>query len=203
MSFISKTVFRPIAGKSAVAQERVKRLAAGVARAGGRTRVANVLMGEGAPEIHLYGSFETMEAYGKASIAMYADADFKAVRAEAEKEPASHWEGPEVWRTVFGGPQLNFPVMLQREYDIDRPQLKNALALLPEVQALRPDRPVIGVVPVIADDMARLMIGYYANSLADLGDMIDRVGMSDAFQAITMRAAEFGTLMRARVLVNI
>ena len=62
---------------------------------------------------------------------------------------------------------------------------------------------MIGVVPVIADDMARLMIGYYANSLADLGDMIDRVGMSDAFQAITMRAAEFGTLMRARVLVNI
>jgi hypothetical protein len=93
--------------------------------------------------------------------------------------------------------------MLQREYQIDRRNLKSALAMLPEVQALAPDRPVIGLVPVVSDDMGRLLVGYYASSLVDLGERIDRVGMSDAFQAIVARAAEFGTLTKARAIVNV
>ena len=61
---------------------------------------------------------------------------------------------------------------------------------------------MIGVVPMISSDMARLMVGYYANSLPDLGEGVDSVGMSEAFQAIVLRAAEFGSLTRARVVVN-
>ena len=59
---------------------------------------------------------------------MSADPDFAALRNESETDPASHWEGPEVWRTVFGEPQLAFPVMLQREYTIDRRHLSRAVA---------------------------------------------------------------------------
>jgi len=51
--------------------------------------------------------------------------------------------------------------------------------------------------------MGRLMVGYYATSLVDLGEKIDRVGMSEAFQAIVVRAAELGTLARSRVVVNV
>jgi hypothetical protein len=75
--------------------------------------------------------------------------------------------------------------------------------LLPEVQALRPDRPVIGVLPVVSNDMSRIMVGYYAASLVDLGQMIDSTGLSEAFQAIVVRAAAFGTLARARVIMNV
>jgi len=202
MTVISKRVFRPMGGKVGLAHERIKRLAGVLTRAGGRVRVAMVAWGDGARDIHMYGTFANMEAGGKAAEAMSADPDFAALRRESETDPASHWEGPEVWRTVFGEPQPGFPVMLQREYTIDRRRIANAVALLPEVQALRSDRPVIGVVPVISSDMARIMIGYYANSLVDLGEGIDRVGMSEAFQAIVLRAAEFGSLTKARVIVN-
>jgi len=144
-----------------------------------------------------------MEAGAKAFTALVADPDGVKLRAESANDPASQWEGPEIWRTVFGEPRLDFPVMMQREYEIDRRNLKHAVAMLPEVQALQPDRPVIGVIPVVSSDMSRLMVGYYASSLVDLGEKIDRVGMSEAFQAIVARAAEFGTLKRARVIANV
>ena len=125
------------------------------------------------------------------------------MRAESEDDPSSEWEGPEVWRTVYGKPRPDYPVMLQREYNIDRRNLKRALVLLPEIQALDSAMPIIGVIPVVSGDMGRLMVGYYAKSLVDLGEAIDRVGMSDAFQAIVVRAAELGTLTKARAVVNL
>lgn len=203
MTVVSKRVFRPIPGKTALAHSRIKRLSEVLTRVGGRVRVCTVAWGDGARDVHLYGSFQNMEAGAKAFAAMIEDPEGVKLRTESENDPASEWEGPEVWRTVFGEPQPNYPVMLQREYQIDRRNLKSAVAMLPEVQALAPDRPVIGLVPVVSDDMGRLLVGYYASSLVDLGERIDRVGMSDAFQAIVARAAEFGTLTKARAIVNV
>jgi hypothetical protein len=203
MTVISKRAFRPITGKAAVAQQRVKRLAEILARAGGRTKVATVAWGDGARDLHLYGVFQNVEAGAKVFAAMMDDPDSAKLREESENDPASHWEGQEVWRTVFGEPRPGFPVLLQREYQMDRRNLTRAVELLPEVQALQTDRPILAVVPVISGDMARFMVGYYATSLADLGERIDRIGMSPAFQEIVVRAAEFGTLAKARVLVNL
>jgi hypothetical protein len=203
MTIISKRVFRPIPGKVGLTRERIRRLSAVIKRAGGGVRIADVVWGDGARDIYLYGVYESMEAGGKAATAMLDDPDFVALRAESENDPAWHWEGPEVWRTVFGAPRPDFPVTLQRDYQVDRRYLKDATALLPEVQALRTDRPVIAVVPVISGDMGRLVIGYYASSLVDLGEGIDRVGFSEAFQAIVVRATEFGSPAKSRVLSNI
>ena len=203
MTVISKRVFRPLPGKGEVALSRIKRLGEALARAGGRVRLCAVAWGDGARDIHLYGVFPNMEAGGKAFSTLMADPEGAKLRAESETDPASVWEGPEVWRTVFGEPQPQFPIILQREYQIDRRNLKRAVEMLPEVQALRPDRPVLGIVPVVSSDMARLMVGYYGTSLADIGEGIDRVGLSEAFQAIVVRAAELGTLTRARVVMNI
>ena len=203
MTVISKRVFRPMPGKAAVAHSRIKRLGEVLTRNGGRIRICIVAWGDGAREVHLYGAFQNMEAGAKAFTALLEDPDGVKLRAESENDPASQWEGPEIWRTVFGEPRPDFPVMMQREYQIDRRHLKQAVAMLPEVQALQPDSPVIGVVPVVSGDMGRLMVGYYATSLVDLGEKIDRVGMSEAFQAIVVRAAELGTLARSRVVVNV
>jgi hypothetical protein len=145
MSVISKRVFRPIPGKTALAHSRIKRLSDVLTRGGGRVRICTVAWGDGARDVHLYGSFQNMEAGAKAFSALIADPEGLKLREESENDPSSHWEGPEVWRTVFGDVRPDFPVMLQREYQMDRRSLKQALAMLPEVQALRPDRPVIGV----------------------------------------------------------
>jgi len=203
MTVISKRVFRPLPGKATLLIERVRRLSEIMTRAGGRMRLTSVAWGDGARDIHLYGVFENIEAGGKTATAVNADPAFVALRTESEKEPASNWEGPEVWRCVYGEPQPSFPILLQREYEVDRRNLKSALALLPEVQALQGDRPVLGVVPAISGDMGRLMVVYYATSLIDLGARMDRIGPSEAFQAILVRAAEFGKLTKSRVLTNI
>jgi hypothetical protein len=203
MTVISRRAFRPFPGKAALAQSRIKRLGDLLASGGGRIRIAAVAWGDGARDLHLYGIFPNHEAGAKAFEAAYAHPEGQKLRAESESDPASVWEGPEVWRSVYGEPQPNFPVLLQREYQLDRRNLKHMVELCPEVQALLPDRPVLGVVPVISGDMARFMAVYYAKSLTDLGEMIDKVGMSDAFQAIVVRAAEFGTLTKSRAVVTL
>ena len=120
MTVVSKRVFRPIPGKTALAHSRIKRLSEVLTRVGGRVRVCTVAWGDGARDVHLYGSFQNMEAGAKAFAAMIEDPEGVKLRTESENDPASEWEGPEVWRTVFGEPQPNYPVMLQREYRIDR-----------------------------------------------------------------------------------
>jgi hypothetical protein len=203
MSFISKIVFRPLPGKTGVANERIQRLSEISTRAGARVRVARVVWGDGAGLIQFLSSYASMAAGAKAVTALYADPAYAEMRAQHEKEPSVSWEGPEIWRSVFGEPQPNYPVMLQREYELDRRHLKSALALLPEIQATQGDSPVVAVVPVIAGDMARLMVAYYAPSLVEAGERMDRTAASEAFQAIVLRAAEFGKLTRSRLLVNI
>ena len=113
---------------------------------------------------------------------------------------------------------LNFlsqalPLMLQlggrltRKVFDDQPEVnllhshpEQSSYLLPEVQALRPEMPIVAVVPVISGDMARFVVGYYLKSLDDLGETIDNLGFSDAFQAIAARAAELGELSKSRVV---
>lgn len=203
MTFISGTTFTPIPGKTALSHERIRRLGEIIARAGGRTRIATVAWGDGARNVHLYGVSPTMKANAEVFAAVNADPAFAALRAESEKEPASHWEGPEVWRCVFGEPQPNYPVLLQREYEVDRRHLKTMIGLMSEAQSLQGERPALAVVPAFSGEMSRLMVVYYATSLVDAGERIDRIGGSEAFQALLARAAEFGRLTKARLLVNI
>jgi hypothetical protein len=200
MTVISKRVFRPLPGKASLSHDRVRRLAEIITRAGGRVRTTDVVWGDGAREIHLYGVFPNIEEGGKTWTKLAADPAFTALRSEGEKDPASSWEGPEVWRCVFGEPQSKFPVILQREYEMDRRGLKSAIALLPEVQALH--NYILALIPIISGDMGRFMVAYYAESLIDLGQHMDRIGTSDAFQSILVRAAEHGKLMRSRVLLD-
>jgi len=202
MTVISQRTFRPLPGKTAVLRERVHRLAEIMTRCGARTRIAHVAWGDGARDIHLYGVFDTVEAGAAMAAKMAADPVATALQAEVEKEPASVWEGPHVWRVAYGATKPDFPVILQREYEVDRRHLRSALALMPDVQALMPDVPMLAIVPVIAGDMGRLMIGYYAQSLVEMGKRIDQIGASEAFQSILVRAAEHGRLITSRVIVN-
>jgi hypothetical protein len=132
-----------------------------------------------------------------------ADPAFAALRAESEQEPAARWEGPELWRTVYGEAKPDYPVLVQREYQMDRRHLKAAMALLPEVQKAVGDTPMVALVPTISSAMARFMVVYYAKSLIEVGQNMDKLATSEAFQSILVRAAETGTLTKARVLATI
>jgi len=75
MTVISKRVFRPLPGKAALAQSRVRRLSETIARLGGSVRVATVAWGDGARDLHLYGVFESMQAGAKVFSALAGDSE--------------------------------------------------------------------------------------------------------------------------------
>ncbi len=203
MTVVSTTIFHPIPGKAAKSLERIRRTAEILTRAGARARVANVAWGDGAGDIHLYGIVENSETAAKVTAAFYADPAFAALRAETEQEQTSRWEGPEFWRTIFGEVKPGYPVLVQREYQMDRRHLKSAMALLPEVQKVVGETPVIALVPTLSSDMARMMVVYYAKSLLEVGQSMDMLATSEAFQSILVRAAETGKLTKSRALVTV
>lgn len=187
-------------GKSDLALARVKEFGEIMTRAGGRVRVAKVIFGHGAGEIHLFCAFDDFAHGTKAATAMAADPAMAALMAEREKNPAGNLMGPEVWRTIFGEPAQK-PVLLQREYQIERKNLKDAVKLLPEIaNVMGSSNPVMANVPVFSGDLARMMVVYYADSLTHLGETVDKIGMSEAFQSIVDKASEHGKLSNSRVL---
>jgi hypothetical protein len=203
MSITSRRVVTPIAGKSALAIERSKRLVAILTRAGAAARVARVAVGDGAGNLEVYARFANFSAGTQAMQTMAADPEFKAFNEEREKEPAATVSGPYVYRTVYGEPTAQ-PVLLQRIYKLPRSHLRNMLALFPEVRALFDNSVGIsGVIPVFAPDMDSLGIVYYNDSLDSMGRVLDTIGLSEGFQNIVTKAAQYATLVAARVLTVI
>ena len=199
MTIISRRIATPMSGKSQLAHQRISALGDAMTRAGARVRIARVLFGEGAGSVHVYGSFDTFKDGTQTSEKMVKDPLFIQLRADADADRAATWQGPEVFRTVYGEPS-KYPVIVQREYQVARAHLKEALALLPEIEALNPATPMMAVVPVFAGDLARLLVVYYAQSLDDMSDYLDTTGSTKEFQALVLRAHAFGELKQSRVL---
>ena len=96
----------------------------------------------------------------------------------------------------------NYPIVMQREYRLPRENLQDALSLLPEIEKLGKshDFKMMAIVPVIADDLGRMVVAYYNKTMEDLGKTIDEVGMSEKFQKIVAKANTLGTLEKSRVV---
>ena len=70
-------------------------------------------------------------------------------------------------------------------------------------QRQKEDSKMLALRPIIADKMDTLFVVYYYSSIASMGEIIDRVGMSEEFQKIVNEASEYGTLTTSNVLINI
>ena len=192
----------PTVGKTELATSRVRTMAGIVATAGARVRIGQVVAGEGAGCIQLYAAFPDFVSIHKATITIAADPARVKLLHERETNPAGEVVGPDVYRTVFGDVAPDYSVIMQREYRVPRENLQNALSLLPEIEELGKshDYKMMAVVPVIADDLGRLIVAYYSRTMEDLGRTIDEVGMSEQFQKIVTKANTFGTLEKSRVV---
>ena len=202
MTVISVRKMTPIVGKTELATSRVRAMAGIVARAGARVRIGQVVAGEGAGSMHLYAAFEDFSSISRATLTIASDPARATLLHERELNPAGEVVGPEVYRTVFGDVAPDYPVIMQREYKLPRENLQNALSLLPEIEKLGKshDFKMMAVVPVIADDLGRMVVAYYSKTMEDLGRTIDEVGMSEEFQKIVTKANTFGTLEKSRVV---
>ena len=202
MTVISVRRMTPQIGKTELATSRVRTMAGIVATAGGRVRIGQVVAGEGAGCMQLYAAFTDFASISKATLAIAADPARVKLLHERELNPAGEVVGPEVYRTVFGDVAPDYPVIMQREYKLPRENLQNALSLLPEIEKLGKshDFKMMAVVPVIAEDLGRMVVAYYSKTMEDLGRTIDEVGMSEEFQKIVIKANTFGALEKSRVV---
>ena len=202
MTVISVRRMTPQIGKTELATSRVRAMAGIVATAGGRVRIGQVVAGEGAGSMQLYAAFTDFASISKATLAIAADPARLKLLHERELNPAGEVVGPEVYRTVFGDVAPDYPVIMQREYRLPRENLQNALSLLPEIEKLGKshDFKMMAVVPVIANDLGRMVVAYYSKTMEDLGRTIDEVGMSEEFQKIVTKANTFGVLEKSRVV---
>ena len=202
MTVISVRRMTPQIGKTELATSRVRAMAGIVATAGGRVRIGQVVAGEGAGSMQCYAAFTDFASISTATLAIAADPARVKLLHERELNPAGEVVGPEVYRTVFGDVAPDYPVIMQREYRLPRENLQNALSLLPEIEKLGKshDFKMMAVVPVIADDLGRMVVAYYSKTMEDLGRTIDEVGMSEEFQKIVTKANTFGVLEKSRVV---
>ena len=110
--------------------------------------------------------------------------------------------GPEVYRTVYGDLASDYPVVMQREYSVPQGNLGEVLAILPDIENLGKyhDYKLAAVVPVIANELGRMVVLYYYKTLEELGIAIDQIGMPEEFQKILLKANDRGTLTNSRVV---
>ena len=202
MTVISVRKMTPTVGKTELATSRVRAMAGIVARAGARVRIGQVVAGEGAGSMHLYAAFEDFSSISRATLTIASDPARATLLHERELNPAGEVVGPEVYRTIYGDVAPNYPIVMQREYRLPRENLQEALSLLPEIEKLGKshDFKMMAIVPVIADDLGRMVVAYYNKTMEDLGKTIDEVGMSEKFQKIVTKANTLGTLEKSRVV---
>ena len=202
MTVISVRKMTPTVGKTELATSRVRAMAGIVARAGARVRIGQVVAGEGAGNMHLYAAFEDFSSISRATLTIASDPARATLLHERELNPAGEVVGPEVYRTIYGDVAPNYPIVMQREYRLPRENLQDALSLLPEIEKLGKshDFKMMAIVPVIADDLGRMVVAYYNKTMEDLGKTIDEVGMSEKFQKIVTKANTLGTLEKSRVV---
>jgi hypothetical protein len=202
MTVISVRKMTPTVGKTELATSRVRAMAGIVARAGARVRIGQVVAGEGAGSMHLYAAFEDFSSISRATLTIASDPARATLLHERELNPAGEVVGPEVYRTIYGDVAPDYPIVMQREYRLPRENIQDALSLLPEIEKLGKshDFKMMAIVPVIADDLGRMVVAYYNKTMEDLGKTIDEVGMSEKFQKIVTKANTFGTLEKSRVV---
>ena len=202
MTVVSRRILVPLVGKSELALERSKRLAGIVTRLGGMVRTARVVSGEDVGSIEVLARFQDFTSASKTNAALATDAEMLKLWQERERDPSATTTGPYVYRTVWGEVS-RLPVMLQRQYQVTRLNVKDLIALLPDAHHAVGKQPMVAIIPVFSPEMDRLVVTYYSESMEHLGRNLDKYGMSEEFQAVVQKAAHFGTVIAARVLVDI
>ena len=205
MAIISRRIAKPFPGKSEVVLSRVTKFRDLVIKAGANARAAKFIGGSLNGSIQLTTIYENMTEATKSFEAYSKDPEMVSLMKEREDNPAATLVGPEIYAGVFGSPSPDHNVLMLREYEMDRKSMPEAIELLSKVDKIvqKEDSKMLALRPIIADKMDTLFIVYYYSSIASMGDIIDRVGMSEEFQKLVNEASEHGTLTASNVLVSI
>ena len=202
MAIISRRILKPILGKSKTAVERSTKYKDIMVSNGVKARLGMVVGGELNGAIQLTAAYTDMTSATKSFADLSKNKEIMELMSKREDDPSGHLIGPEVYRSVYGQPSPEHNILLIREYEVDRKYVPQSVELLAEVEAIGKDEDtkILGLYPIIADKMDTLFVIYYYSSFESMGDIIDRVGMSEAFQNVVSKANEIGKLKASNVV---
>ena len=205
MTVISARIIQPTIGKTAVALQRARDAADIMARHGAKVRVNKIAAGDGAGSIVVLSAYPDFATTARVFESYQKDPDFQKLLQERELDPAGTMVGPLVARTVYGDISWDdHPVTMHRLYKVEKAKLQDALSILPDIEKLSDDTSgVMAIVPTFGPDMDRLTVVYQFTSITAAGEQIDRIGMSEEFQKLVIKAHGAGTLVSARMVVAI
>ena len=204
--FASRRISTPIIGKREMALSRMRPAAEIISSCGATdVEITQVGGGFGAGTFHLYAYFQSMEHSMEVADNLRNDTAWAKLAEERELTPSAHVKGPELARILAGEPDPNDTAAMVREYVIPRGNLSKAADMVPGIQEMLEGHKVNITmwVPVIAEDMKRLLVVYSAPDLKTLGKGTDEVGMTEKFQKMLVEASKLGTLDRSFGMVQV
>ena len=202
MAIISRRILKPILGKSKTALERSTKYKDIMVSNGVKARLGMFVGGELNGAIQLTAAYTDMTSATKSFASLSKNKEITELMSKRDDDPSGHLIGPEVYRSVYGQPSPEHNILLIREYEVDRKYVPQSVELLSEVEAIGKDEDtkILGLYPIIADKMDTLFVIYYYSSFESMGDIIDRIGMSEAFQNVVSKANEIGKLKASNVV---
>jgi len=202
MAIISRRILKPMLGKSKTALERSTKYKDIMVSNGVKARLGMFVGGELNGAIQLTAAYTDMTSATKSFASLSKNKEITELMSKRDDDPSGHLIGPEVYRSVYGQPSPEHNILLIREYEVDRKYVPQSVELLAEVEAIGKDEDtkILGLYPIIADKMDTLFVIYYYSSFESMGDIIDRVGMSEAFQNVVNKANEIGKLKASNVV---
>jgi len=202
MAIISRRILKPILGKSKTALERSTKYKDIMVSNGVKARLGMFVGGELNGAIQLTAAYTDMTSATKSFASLSKNKEIMELMSKRDDDPSGHLIGPEVYRSVYGQPSPEHNILLIREYEVDRKYVPQSVELLAEVEAIGKDEDtkILGLYPIIADKMDTLFVIYYYSSFESMGDIIDRIGMSEAFQNVVNKANEIGKLKASNVV---
>ena len=202
MAIISRRILKPILGKSKTALERSTKYKDIMVSNGVKARLGMFVGGELNGAIQLTAAYTDMTSATKSFANLSKNKEIMELMSKRDDDPSGHLIGPEVYRSVYGQPSPEHNILLIREYEVDRKFIPQSVELLAEVEDIGKDEDtkILGLYPIIADKMDTLFVIYYYSSFESMGDIIDRIGMSEAFQNVVNRANEIGKLKSSNVV---
>ena len=202
MAIISRRILKPILGKSKTALERSTKYKDIMVSNGVKARLGMFVGGELNGAIQLTAAYTDMASATKSFADLSKNKEIMELMSKRDDDPSGHLIGPEVYRSVYGQPSPEHNILLIREYEVDRKFIPQSVELLAEVEDIGKDEDtkILGLYPIIADKMDTLFVIYYYSSFESMGDIIDRIGMSEAFQNVVNRANEIGKLKSSNVV---
>lgn len=207
MAVVAYTLARPHPGKRTMAENRARQLGGIYSRHGAAVKVSSIVSGPNSGCIMLVREYADFRTAVKAFQAVNADPAHIEFWREREANPAAEIiTARDILRTMYGENQwVTHPVSQLRQYEITRDKVAKALKLFPEVEKIvsKADVNVVGALPVTGENLSSMTISYQFRSIEHWGEVLDTVGVSDAFQALVAKAAEFATLRSAFTLIPV